>query len=256
MNYNLKLLNSDVIFQILLQYILSIIILKEHFYKHHYLSISINAICFIILLLFDFLDIELEFLNVFIYDLYILFLALENAYGKKAMMYGYISPFSLLIYKGVYKIILTIIFLIIFIPIMITVEKDFLADIEYFDTNKLFLIIIGFFSKFFKNLFNWILVDRFSPSHLALSLILENLSYFISYIIDYGGNDDGNIPIWEICIRIFIYFVLFIISLFHNEIFIITKWGFGDNTKLFLEEKQKEEMLLSNLDTDKDILKR
>ena len=161
---------------------------------------------------FDFLDIELEFLNVFIYDLYILFLALENAYGKKAMMYGYISPFSLLIYKEVYKIILTIIFLIIFIPIMITVEKDFLADIEYFDTNKLFLIIIGFFSKFFKNLFNWILVDRFSPSHLALSLILENLSYFISYIIDYGGNDDGNIPIWEICIRIFIYFVLFIIS--------------------------------------------
>jgi len=166
-----SLLNSDVIFQILLQYILSIIILKEHFYKHHYLSISINAICFIILLLFDFLDIELEFLYVFIYDLYILFLDLENAYGKKAMMYGYISPFSLLIYKGVYKIILTIIFLIIFIPIMITVEKDFLVDIEYFDTNKLFLIIIGFFSKFFKYLFNWILVDRFSPSHLALSLI-------------------------------------------------------------------------------------
>ena len=251
-----SLLNSDVIFQILLQYILSIIILKEHFYKHHYLSISINAICFIILYIFDIIDEEFDLLSSLLYFVYLSFLALENSYGKKAMMYGYISPFSLLIYKGIYKIILTIIFLIIFIPIMITVEKDFLADIEYFDTNKLFLIIIGFFSKFFKNLFNWILVDRFSPSHLALSLILENLSYFISYIIDYGGNDDGNIPIWEICIRIFIYFVLFIISLFHNEIFIITKWGFGDNTKLFLEEKQKEEMLLSNLDTDKDILKR
>ena len=222
LNYD-SLLNSDVIFEIIIQYILSIIILKEHFYKHHYLSISINAICFIILYIFDIIDEEFDLLSSLLYFVYLSFLALENAYGKKAMLYGYISPFSLLIYKGVYKIILTIIFLIIFILIMITVEKDFLADIEYFDTNKLFLIIIGFFSKFFKNLFNWILVDRFSPSHLALSFILENLSYFFSYIIDYGGNDDGNIPIWEICIRIFIYFVLFIISLFHNEIFIITK---------------------------------
>ena len=30
----------------------------------------------------------------------------------------------------------------------------------------------------------------------------------------------------------------------------------GENTKLFLEEKLKEEKLLSNFDTDKDILKR
>ena len=51
-----SLLNSDVIFQILLQYILSIIILKEHFYKHHYLSITINAICFIILFIFDIVE--------------------------------------------------------------------------------------------------------------------------------------------------------------------------------------------------------
>ena len=252
LNYD-SLLNSDVIFEIIIQYILSIIILKEHFYKHHYLSISINAICFIILLLFDFLDIELEFLNVFIYDLYILFLALENAYGKKAMMYGYISPFSLLIYKGVYKIILTSIFLIIFIPIMVTKEDNFFNDIKYFDTYKLSLFMIGFFFTFLKNLFNWILIDRFSPSHLALSLILENVSYLISFTIDYGGNDEGNISTFEICIRIFIHFILFVTALFHNEIFIITKWGFGDNTKLFLEERQKEEMFLSNLDTDKDI---
>ena len=192
----------------------------------------------------------------FLYDIYLSFIAIENAYGKKAMIYGYISPFSLLILKGVYKIILMSIFLIIFIPIMVTIEDNFLADIKYFDSNKLFLIVVYFFSYFLKNLFNWILIDRFSPSHLALSLILENLSYLIVYTINYDGNDEGKVPIWEICIRIFIYFILFITALFHNEIFIITKWGLGANTKLFLEERQKKEMLLSNLDTDTDILKK
>ena len=251
-----SLLNSDVIFEILLQYILSIIILKEHFYKHHYLSITINAICFIILFIFDIVSESSNLYYNLLDDIYLSLIVIENAYGKKAMIYGYISPFSLLIYKGVYKIILMIIFLIIFIPIMVTLEDNFFGDIKYFDSKKLFLIIIGFFSFFLKNLFNWILIDRFSPSHLALSLILENVSYLISYTINNGRNDEGNIPIWEIFIRIFIHFILFFTALFHNEIFIITKWGFGTNTKLFLEERQKEEMLLSNLDTDKDILKR
>ena len=251
-----SLLSSDVIFEILLQYILSIIILKEHFYKHHYLSITINAICFIILFIFDIVSESSNLYYNLLDDIYLSLIVIENAYGKKAMIYGYISPFSLLIYKGVYKIILMSIFLIIFIPIMVTIEDNFLADIKYFDSNKLFLIVVYFFSYFLKNLFNWILIDRFSPSHLALSLILENVSYLISYTINNGRNDEGNIPIWEIFIRIFIHFILFFTALFHNEIFIITKWGFGTNTKLFLEERQKEEMLLSNLDTDKDILKR
>ena len=239
-----------------MQYILSIIILKEHFYRHHYLSISINAICFIILFIFDIVGEVSNFYYNLLNDIYLSLLVIENAYGKKAMIYGYISPFSLLIYKGVYKIILMSIFLIIFIPIMVTLEDNFFGDIKYFDSKKLFLIIIGFFSFFLKNLFNWILIDRFSPSHLALSLILENVSYLISYTINNGRNDEGNIPIWEIFIRIFIHFILFFTALFHNEIFIITKWGLGINTKLFLEERQKEEMLLSNLDTDKDILKK
>ena len=216
-----SLLSSDVIFEILLQYILSIIILKEHFYKHHYLSISINAICFIILFIFDIVSESSNLYYNLLDDIYLSLIVIENAYGKKAMIYGYISPFSLLIYKGVYKIILMNIFLIIFIPIMVTLEDNFFGDIKYFDSKKLFLIIIGFFSFFLKNLFNWILIDRFSPSHLALSLILENVSYLISYTINNGRNDEGNIPILEICIRIVIHLILFITALFHNEIFII-----------------------------------
>ena len=69
LNYD-SLLNSDVIFEIIIQYILSIIILKEHFYKHHYLSITINTICFIILFIFDIVDSDSYFF-LFYYMIYI-----------------------------------------------------------------------------------------------------------------------------------------------------------------------------------------
>ena len=51
-NYDF-LFNSELAFQIVLQYILSIFILKTHFNKHHYLSILINIIAFIILFVLD-----------------------------------------------------------------------------------------------------------------------------------------------------------------------------------------------------------
>ena len=44
-----KLFSCALAFQIVLQYILSIFILKTHFYRHHYLSILINIMVFFIL---------------------------------------------------------------------------------------------------------------------------------------------------------------------------------------------------------------
>ena len=249
-------LRVNIIFQILSQYILSAIILKTHFYKHHYLSIIINAISFIILLIFDIRDEDdFEFFDSLLGLIFLTFFTLGNAYGKKAMIYGYISPFALIIYKGIYKTILITIFLVIYIPIMTSIEDNFFADINLFDSNKTILTLMNLIFNFLKDLFNWILIDRFSPSHLALSLIIENLSYFITYIIDYGGDNKGDYPIWEIVMRIVIHFILFIAALIHNEIFIITKWGLGENTKLFFDEKAKEEMLLSDPDTDENFLK-
>ena len=65
------------------------LILKEHFYKHHYLSITINTICFIILFIFDIVDSDSYFFLILLYDIYLSFIAIENAYGKKAMIYSY-----------------------------------------------------------------------------------------------------------------------------------------------------------------------
>ena len=82
--------NSDLVIQIVLQYLLSICILKTHFYKHHYLSIIINIIAFLILFILDIADDDFDFTLDLAYFGVLLLIVLENAYGKKAMIFGYI----------------------------------------------------------------------------------------------------------------------------------------------------------------------
>ena len=251
------LFNFELSFQIFAQYIMSRLVLKTHFYKHHYLSILINLIAFFILITFDVIEKYFGWPLDMLYFVLYIFLVLEYAYGKKAMIYGYISPYTLLILIGIYKNILIFIFLVLFIPIMLSLEENFFNDLNDFDGDKILLLLGGFLFNFLSNLFNWILIDRFSPSHLALSLIVENLSFNIIYIITYGLDEKYKIKNkFQTSIRIILYIILFLAAMIHNEIFIITKWGLGENTKLFLEEKLKEEKLLSNSDTDKDILKK
>ena len=242
------LLNSTVIFQILLQYFLSRFILKAYFYRHHYLSIIINFVSFVTLFVLDIVNSGIQADFIFIYSLSIICLSLANAYGKKAMTFGYISPYSLLIYKGIYKLLLLIAFSIIFLPIMGTIRDNFFSDSEQIDGEMILIFILNFFFSFLKSLFNWILIDRFSLNHLALTLILEDLSYGIIYMADYDDNNDNNISVWELSLRLLIYVILFIAAMIHNEIFIITKCGLGENTKLFMDEKVKEEMSLINND--------
>lgn len=251
-NANFYLLNCTVIFQILLQYFLSRFILQAYFYKHHYLSILINIVSFITLFVLDVVNSGIAASFIAIYSLSLIFLTLANAYGKKAMIFGYISPFSLLIYKGIYKLFFLILFSIIFLPIMGAVRDNFFSDHDEINGEMILIFILNFIFTFLKNLFNWILIDRFSLNHLALTLILEDLSYGIIYLFDYEENNKDlkeGISIWEISLRISIYVILFIAAMIHNEIFIITKCGLGENTKLFLDEKVKEEMSMIN-DTD------
>ena len=96
-----NLLNCTVIFQIIVQYISSKIILKDQFYRHHYLSLIINTISFITLFILDVKHTSKFDLYLIIYFFSCLFLVLENTYGKKAMISGYISPYTLLIFKKI-----------------------------------------------------------------------------------------------------------------------------------------------------------
>ena len=248
-----KLFSCALAFQIVLQYILSIFILKTHFYRHHYLSILINIIDFFILFVLDNIDDNFDYSYDFAYLGLLTLVVMENAFGKKAMIFGYISPYTLLLLIGIYKNILMFIFLVLFIPIMLSLDDNFFNDMKNYDYIKIIILFGKIIFHFLRSLFNWILVDRFSPSHLALSLILEFISYNIT-LMAFGFA--GEIDTIQISLRLILYLILFLAAMFHNEIFIITKCGLGDNTLLFLEERLKEEKLLSDLNADREELKR
>ena len=60
------------------------------------------------------------------------------------MIYGFLSPFNLLIYRGVYKLIFLIIFLVIFIPTMISIDNNFLGDLNVFYTKDILIAFLYF----------------------------------------------------------------------------------------------------------------
>ena len=71
-------------FQIVALYVLSIFILKTHFYKHHYLSILINSVVFIVLLILDIKENNFDMAYDPAYFAVLALINLENIFGKKA----------------------------------------------------------------------------------------------------------------------------------------------------------------------------
>ena len=117
------------------------------------------------------------------------------------------------------------------------VFEDFLGFLS--GINLLYSIVI-FLSNFFHEAFLLIIIDRFSPSHLPLGFIMNSFLYNIYRIIKnkIKGEDNG----YFLYIYIFIYIFLFIAAMIHNEILIINRCGFNENTKLFLDDKVEQEI--------------
>ena len=84
-----------------------------------------------------------------------------------------------------------------------------------------------------------IIIDRFSPNHLALCFMLESFAKNLYVLIAnyYNGKNND----WQIYFNFFIFIFIFIGAMIYNEVLIINKWGFNKNTKLFLDYKFQEE---------------
>ena len=174
--------NCTVVYSVIIQFILSYFLLKMHFYKLQKFTLIINIIIFFVLLIFDLINIIIyEAFNGEIYGFYFLmltFFAIEYTYVKKAFLEGFLSPYKLLILRGIYMVILSLIFSVI----SFFIDKRIFINMPYFFLNvKYILRSVGFFIfNFFKDLFSWIIIDRFSPNYLPLCFILDDISFYVS----------------------------------------------------------------------------
>ena len=246
--------NHTVIFDIILQFVCSYLVLGIHFYKLQHFSLYLNVGIFVIILVLDLIDILsdkiFEGYIYIIYPFYLTFYCLEYVFGKKVILFAYISVYILIIMKGIIKIILNLIFSII----VVIVKKDiFITFAQFFSRPKYILLIIGkIIINFFYGLFSWIIIDRFSPNYTPLGIIGEEICSFIIDLIyskkfmKMGGHK---------YIRIILYLISFIGVLLHNEIVVINICGLGSDTKYFLDHIVQSEEEYARSD-DPNILKR
>ena len=246
--YSLK---TYLIFNTVTVYIVCYIVLKMHFYKHHWLSMIINIFCVLVSLTMDIISIKEK--NIIDYQYYIfilmrliriIFFSFGDGYSKKALHSEFLSPYSLLLYKAIYETIFLAVFSIPFIFIKITEDNIDNASIfvgfkEYLTGIKFLYSFLLCICDFFYQLFIMIIIDRFTPNHLPLAHILDAFGYNISIIIRNAIKHEH--IYWSYYTIIIVHIILFIAAMIHNEIFIINKCGLNEKTKLFLKLELIEE---------------
>ena len=243
-------------FEIICQFICSFIILKIHFYKLQYFSLFLNLGIFIVILIIDiyncFKNAASKIWRMYFFYLFnIIFYSIEYSLGKKIFLYGFISVYLLIIIKGSVVLILSLLLsLIIFL-----VNKDIFIRMGFFfkKSKYIWLFIAKIFSSFFYTMINWLIIDKFSPNYLPLSLLINEFCAFIveliyvPKIIKYYE--------WDFYIRIILYLISFIGVMIHNEIVVINICNLGSDTKYFLDLEVKNEELFANTDNP-EIIKR
>ena len=243
------------IFNTITIYIFSRIILKTYFYKHHYFSFLINIICILIIGAIDIVNInnhekkeELGMIIFYIIKklLSIIFYSIEDVLGKKILMEFFFNIYSLLFHRAIFETVLLIIFSFPFAFIEITDVSDpergpetgiIFERISNLLNHFSFKIIFFIITNFFYNIFIWLIIDKFSPSHYAISNVLESLGTLIRLWITEPNTVD--LPV----LRMFIYIILVLGGVIHTEMMVINYCGLQENTKLFLETIEFEDML-------------
>ena len=257
-------LSSLLIFNTVIIYVLSRFVLKTYFYKHHYFSFLINVICILTLGTIDIINIintddkdkgstGMVIFYIIKKILSIVFYAVEDVIGKKLLMEEFISIYTLLLYRAIFGTIFMIIFSIPFIFVKVTdtsnpnnpvTEIIFNRILKLFEDLNAYRIILFTITNLFYNIFIWLIIDKFSPSHYSISIILESFGTLIRLWIT--EPDKTDLPV----LRMFIFFILIFASFIHTELIVINYCDLQKNTKLFLDEIEKSEF--KNIDDIKN----
>ena len=168
------------------------------------------------------------------------------------ILYGYISIYLLIVLRGLIKFI----FVGIFSLFMWLFDKENIKNIIAFLQGTGFLYILSIIIlSFFKSIFLWVIIDKFSPNHIPLIMIFDEIVTFIISLIKDRKIDNSNILGFDLYIRLFLYIILIFGVLIHNEIIFINICGLASDTKYFLDLKVKNEELYSDAD-EPEVLKK
>ena len=186
--------------------------------------------------------------------------SLEDVIGKKALIDEFLSPYSLLMFKGIYELIILLIFSVPFLFVKIDGIIIFSKMYIYINSFlKVFFYFILMVLNFMYNIFIWIIIDRFSPNDYAMAMIIESISDKIFILIF-----QKDFQLYLYVLSIVIYIILIIGVCIYSEIIVIKICGLNEYTrgKLGIKgdedvelSRKSERSLFSSFD-DKDIIQK
>ena len=243
-SYNLGIY---LIINTVLIYLASYFVLKTYFYRHHYLSLFINSICFLITLVIDIIIIKnakIKEVNYYIYNLIkiirLILLCFLFCFSKKILNSAFLYPYSIIALRSIYETIFLVIFTIplIFVPIKeFNNEEDiiFKSFLNFLKGINILYSILLLILDYLLDLFTMFIIHEFSPSHLTLAMTLKSFATLVYNIIK--NNILKKNVYWSQYTSLGINLVLFIGSMIHNEIFIINCCELNKKTKLYLDNE-------------------
>ena len=261
-------LNILLIFKIISTYLLSLILLKTNFFRHHIISFAINIFFLIILGIFD----AIEIININekrkkIFDLIIYILikilstlcySVENVYGKMILLKNFITPYNILLFRGILELILLVLLSIplIFIEVNDIDGKNiiFIQFWKSINSGMVIKAILLMLINFFYNVNIWIIIDYFTPNHLSMANIFEYFGFSIYNLIDiyFLGNKKNSQK--NIFIFLAIYLFLLIGAFIHNEFIILNFCKLNEKTKVFLDQEALKDLLSTKENIDQSLM--
>ena len=257
-------LNILLVFNIIFLFLLTKFMLNIELYLHHYFSLIIFIACLVVITVIDFIAIneniveeykdslikESHFINSSLYIIIRIFVVLlysiENILAKIMFLKYYYSPYLLQLMKAIIKLFFIFIFSLplIFIKINGIIIFSLFKDIfKKYILENIFRYIIYLINHFFYNILNYLIIDKFSPAHTVIAYIFE---YFAIFLINTTTTKTGEkiIVDYKFGVRLVMYILLIIASLIFNEFVVINVCGLANNTKLFLDYKEKNDLNL------------
>ena len=224
---------------------LSIIILKQALYLHHFVSSG----CIILMLLVEFI-VSIRYIegiyifySLLYYSLIALAFGLYDVLMKKHMNVFFSTPYYLMFMIGIINVIILIIFDIfayLFKPEISGIILGLKKNIN--SLGDLFMFFLDLILEFGYNLGILLVIYYYTPCHFFIS---EYISDYIYYIRNYVSKKDENffssinMMIFSICSA-----VNFFCILAFNEIIILNFCNLDYNTKKRIQERGKKDLEL------------